>query len=110
MYNVTEGLHGVPLRGAVPQVMGWRRSPEAVMCTERCRKHLQAVNREQHGQGWLRKIPRGERTVVAREEVGAVAAICKWGGWNREVQAPSRHPVCARHGVTEMNKVQCQPS
>lgn len=30
MHNVTEGLRGVPLRGAAPQVMGWRRPPEAV--------------------------------------------------------------------------------
>lgn len=43
------------------------------MCTERRRKHLQ------HGQGWLRKIPRGERTVVAREEVGATGSHMKVG-------------------------------
>lgn len=38
------------------------------MCPERCRKRLQAMTREQHDPGRLRKIPRGERTVAAREK------------------------------------------
>lgn len=49
------------------------------MCPERCRKRLQAMTGEQHDPGRLRKIPRGERTVAAREEVGAAAGTGRAG-------------------------------
>lgn len=58
----------------------------------------------------LRKIPRGQWTVAAREEVGLPQPSEKGGSWSSEVQAPSWHPAWAWHVFSEMNKVQCQPS